>query len=357
MGTGKLKQPSPSDSGFRSPLKKLRRETRQVLGGLRFTLPVETVKMPNMKLDKEQAQSRRQLRRSVSSFRNPCRPRFRSQAPDFQNPLKKSRTCCEGPFGENLRATGPMAKANPFRFSTKHQDDETDLLMYALRPYNPSTGRFLCKDPIGELGGRNLYGFVGNDPVDRFDPLGLMSIDDFNYGITTISEGPNDIGFLEGALRWFFGSGRDVHVPFKDYDPGWGPSDFDGFDAAVKSVCSKCPTWQPGREFTRVRDLYKEGGKTIFIKGGPGRINVRLKGNMSSFAHYCPCKWRFRGDVTIDRDAFNFDPHWFNSGRIGSGELITRIIWLIHLLGVGTDFNVYFDGSRFVDVGGDCPKN
>jgi hypothetical protein len=35
-----------------------------------------------------------------------------------------------GPFGELLRATGPMAKANPFRFSTKYQDDETDLLYY-----------------------------------------------------------------------------------------------------------------------------------------------------------------------------------------------------------------------------------
>ena len=33
-----------------------------------------------------------------------------------------------GPFGEFIRATGPMAKANPFRFSTKYQDDETDLV-------------------------------------------------------------------------------------------------------------------------------------------------------------------------------------------------------------------------------------
>jgi YD repeat-containing protein len=35
-----------------------------------------------------------------------------------------------GPFGEVLRQTGPMAKANPFRFSTKYQDDETHLLCY-----------------------------------------------------------------------------------------------------------------------------------------------------------------------------------------------------------------------------------
>jgi hypothetical protein len=33
-----------------------------------------------------------------------------------------------GPFGELIRATGLMAKTNPLRFSTKYQDDETDLL-------------------------------------------------------------------------------------------------------------------------------------------------------------------------------------------------------------------------------------
>jgi RHS repeat-associated protein len=34
-----------------------------------------------------------------------------------------------------------MGKANPFRFSTKYQDDETDLLYYGRRYYNASTGR------------------------------------------------------------------------------------------------------------------------------------------------------------------------------------------------------------------------
>jgi RHS repeat-associated protein len=64
-----------------------------------------------------------------------------------------------GPFGEVIRATGPMAKANPVRFSTKYQDDETDLLYYGYRYYNASTGRWPSRDPIGERGGKNLYGF------------------------------------------------------------------------------------------------------------------------------------------------------------------------------------------------------
>lgn len=51
--------------------------------------------------------------------------------------------------------TGPAAKTNPFRFSTKYQDDETDLLYYGYRYYDASTGRWLSRDPIEEQGGLN----------------------------------------------------------------------------------------------------------------------------------------------------------------------------------------------------------
>ncbi len=65
-----------------------------------------------------------------------------------------------GPFGEVIRQTGPMAKANPFRFSTKYQDDESDLLMYAHRPYSASTIK--CQSSLLTQGG----GFerIGNAP-------------------------------------------------------------------------------------------------------------------------------------------------------------------------------------------------
>jgi uncharacterized protein RhaS with RHS repeats len=39
---------------------------------------------------------------------------------------------------------------------------------------DPQTGRWLSRDPIGESGGRNLYGFVGNEGMNGFDLLGLM---------------------------------------------------------------------------------------------------------------------------------------------------------------------------------------
>ncbi len=76
------------------------------------------------------------------------------------------------PFGRVIASSGSPDDF-AFRFSTKYQDNETDLLYYGFRYYNPETGRWLSRDPIAERGGFNLYGFVGNDGVNRVDLLGL----------------------------------------------------------------------------------------------------------------------------------------------------------------------------------------
>ena len=75
------------------------------------------------------------------------------------------------PFGTTLTASGTAAEANPFRFSTKYTD--TGLVYYGYRFYSPYLGRWLTRDPIGELGGWNLYGFVQNSPMNVWDELGL----------------------------------------------------------------------------------------------------------------------------------------------------------------------------------------
>ena len=48
---------------------------------------------------------------------------------------------------------------------------------YGFRYYNSDTGRWLSRDPIEEEGGLNLYGFVGNDPVNAGDLLGLLELE------------------------------------------------------------------------------------------------------------------------------------------------------------------------------------
>jgi len=81
-----------------------------------------------------------------------------------------------GPYGEVIRASGPTNQTtNPFRFATKYWDSETDLVYFGQRYYSPSLGRFISPDPIGTDGGLNLYAFVGNNPINDVDPLGLST--------------------------------------------------------------------------------------------------------------------------------------------------------------------------------------
>jgi RHS repeat-associated protein len=47
------------------------------------------------------------------------------------------------------------------------------LYYYKARIYNPTLGRFMQTDPVGYKDDVDLYAYVGNDPLDRTDPMGL----------------------------------------------------------------------------------------------------------------------------------------------------------------------------------------
>jgi len=62
------------------------------------------------------------------------------------------------------------------RFSTKKEDVETWLNYYGYRYYDPVTGRWPSRDPIGEVGGVNVYGFARNSALSHYDYLGLDDV-------------------------------------------------------------------------------------------------------------------------------------------------------------------------------------
>jgi RHS repeat-associated protein len=74
-------------------------------------------------------------------------------------------------FGLQTGSTG--SNPTPFGFAGGwgYQSDETGLQLLGHRYYDPSTGRFLTRDPIKD--GRNWYGYCDNNPIASTDPSGL----------------------------------------------------------------------------------------------------------------------------------------------------------------------------------------
>ncbi len=91
------------------------------------------------------------------------------------------------PSGNLLRCEGAYAKSNPFRFSTKWQDDESGLINHGFRYYSPTFGRFINRDPIAEKGGLNLYGFCGNNGINGIDVLGRGNFfEDIGHALSSL---------------------------------------------------------------------------------------------------------------------------------------------------------------------------
>jgi type VI secretion system secreted protein VgrG len=71
----------------------------------------------------------------------------------------------------NLITTNSIAA--DFGFTGHYYHSQSVLWLSPYRAYDPTIGRWLSRDPIAEDGGLNLYGYVGNNPVNEVDPLGL----------------------------------------------------------------------------------------------------------------------------------------------------------------------------------------
>jgi len=86
-------------------------------------------------------------------------------------------------WGKVLRDTNSCFQ--PFGYAGGTYDEQTNLVLFGARDYDPETGRWTSKDPIRFNGGdTNLYGYVLNDPINLIDPSGKLS-EGFIGSITT----------------------------------------------------------------------------------------------------------------------------------------------------------------------------
>ena len=115
------------------------------------------------------------------------------------------------PFGNLILCetfSGDSADLDKFLthgFSTKPADPDTGLLYYGYRYYDPLTGRWPSRDPIGENSGANNYRFVGNSSTFKIDYLGLLDVTDSRQLPQTFPVTWTDIGLEE---NWLGGQGK-----------------------------------------------------------------------------------------------------------------------------------------------------
>ena len=93
-------------------------------------------------------------------------------------------------FGRTISTEGSLAEIFTHGFSTKLLDPETGLHYYGYRFYDSRMGRWMNRDPFGEIEGDNLFCFVLNHGIHSWDYLGLTCCKgktrNCTVGITTV---------------------------------------------------------------------------------------------------------------------------------------------------------------------------
>jgi RHS repeat-associated protein len=91
------------------------------------------------------------------------------------DPPSKNRV---GGFQKNFSVRARIFPSQPVETvsetSSVFTETASGVLFYGYRYYIPELGRWPSRDPIEEMGGLNVYGFVRNSPFDDIDFIGLM---------------------------------------------------------------------------------------------------------------------------------------------------------------------------------------
>ncbi|MFT4552196.1 MAG: RHS repeat-associated protein [Chlamydiales bacterium] len=91
-------------------------------------------------------------------------------------------------FDSNGERVASSQLGNSWRFSSKRYDEETGLLYFGGRYYDPSLSRWMTPDPMGFGDGPNLYAYVHNKPLTAIDLYG-------HFAMSQMLKNAADIGF------------------------------------------------------------------------------------------------------------------------------------------------------------------
>ncbi|WP_160175208.1 PKD domain-containing protein [Ruegeria halocynthiae] len=157
-----------------------------------------------------------------------------------------------------------------YGYTGREQDYETGLIYYRARHYDPATGQFIQRDPIGfAAGDLNLYAYTWNDPYNWTDPSGLAVTADYvaatagAVGLAIIFK-----GLLDALQNIDFGA------------PVWNKANDNSSSAtstpSAPSNTSNCEPTDPNCK-NKPKECTGEPGFGLKVSGGDGRLGNSLK--------------------------------------------------------------------------------
>jgi RHS repeat-associated protein len=162
-------------------------------------------------------------------------------------------------FGRVLQDTNPGFQ--PFGFAGGIYDQQTGLMRFGARDYDPVTGRWTSKDPIRFKGGdSNLYGYVLNDPINLLDPNGLITVVEIGVVVAL------GWGILKG-YEFFTEFGEDFETII---DSGQARNDLANGDFSVNANDLQADRFNP------VLNTFENGAN---LNGAIGKFNFSTKVN------------------------------------------------------------------------------
>lgn len=154
-------------------------------------------------------------------------------------------------FGNELN---DPCNINPWRYASKRFDPETGLIYFGRRYYDPNIARWTSPDPAEYADGPNLYAYLNNNPLNRFDRHGLWG-DDLWSDSWDVCQGVGhaynsyrqaEAGFYMGAASCFYDFGvgmahsawNSAHWMGADFEYECGDSSL--FESRLKSLEGGC---------------------------------------------------------------------------------------------------------------------
>jgi RHS repeat-associated protein len=91
-------------------------------------------------------------------------------------------------YGNKTTVSGTLVSDIGYAGYFYHAVSGLDFALF--RAYDPAHARWLNRDPIGELGGINLYGYANGNPVSNYDPSGLDCVTANGQAVCSTPGGP-----------------------------------------------------------------------------------------------------------------------------------------------------------------------